>query len=101
MVSLNLLFSISGSICLCLNYEEGADHDKVRIIIKGGVWRNTGTSGFQCSTLAAPCSDGGSFGSLTLPPEDEILKAAISKYGKNVRDSLEPAACWEAVVLLN
>lgn len=29
----------------------------VRIIIKGGVWRNT---------------------------EDEILKAAISKYGKNV-----------------
>ena len=30
---------------------------QVRIIIKGGVWRNT---------------------------EDEILKAAISKYGKNV-----------------
>lgn len=34
-----------------------ATDTQVRIIIKGGVWRNT---------------------------EDEILKAAIAKYGKNV-----------------
>ncbi|RSH85587.1 Pre-mRNA-splicing factor cef1 [Saitozyma podzolica] len=52
MVGLNHL--ISGSAYA--SKKDEADHDKVRIIIKGGVWRNT---------------------------EDEILKAAISKYGKN------------------
>jgi len=47
---------------------------QVRIIIKGGVWRNTGKSGIVFSKEGA------------YAVEDEILKAAISKYGKNVSD---------------
>lgn len=91
MVSLNHLISAWGFIAYASKKDE-ADHDKVRIIIKGGVWRNTGTSEFRSLNLAARQSQLSVRGvncSLTLPPEDEILKAAISKYGKNVRDGLE------------
>ena len=48
---------------------------QVRIIIKGGVWRNTGQPSLPSKWTV-----------LTLA-EDEILKAAISKYGKNVREA--------------
>jgi hypothetical protein len=50
MVGLNHL--ISGSAYA--SKKDEADHDKVRIIIKGGVWRNTGMSGFRSPNLAAP-----------------------------------------------
>jgi hypothetical protein len=52
----NVVTSARHSLSLVQLFRRGTLFNMVRIIIKGGVWKNT---------------------------EDEVLKAAIAKYGKN------------------